>query len=177
MVDNAVVGQTIVLTSTTYVGCTRELLVKPLQDRGFEVGQDVFVAFSPERIDPGVEAHAPDPHPGSSAVSRRRAPRGPPTCCSTPRARMHSVSSPEAAEMTKLLENTFRAVNIALANEFSDAAKELSVDVIEVIERGGHQALRLHAVLSRSRAWAGTASRAIRTTCSGNCGRDDSTRR
>ena len=51
------------LTSTTYVGCTREVLVKPLQARGFQVGRDVFIAFSPERIDPGVEAHAPDSTP------------------------------------------------------------------------------------------------------------------
>ena len=134
MVDNATVGQTIVLTSTTYVGCTRELLVKPLQARGFEVGRDVFVAFSPERIDPGVEAHAPDSTPrvvgGVTAACTVRAIEVLRHTAST----MHSVSSPEAAEMTKLLENTFRAVNIALANEFSDAARELNVDVIEVIQ-------------------------------------------
>ena len=90
VVANAVVGQTIVVTSTTYVGCTRELVVKPLQERGFEVGRDVFVAFSPERIDPGVEAHAPDSTPrvvgGVTPACTSRAQR----CCATPRARSTS---------------------------------------------------------------------------------------
>jgi UDP-N-acetyl-D-glucosamine dehydrogenase len=133
VVENAAVWQTIVLTSTTYVGCTRELIVKPLQDRGFEIGRDIFVAFSPERIDPGVEAHAPDRTP--------RVVGGVTAACSSAATKLlahtasaiHAVSTPEAAEMTKLVENTFRAVNIALANEFSDAARELDVDVIEVI--------------------------------------------
>ncbi|RZT16239.1 nucleotide sugar dehydrogenase [Mycobacterium sp. BK558] len=134
VVDHAVAGQTIVVTSTTYVGCTRELIATPLRDRGFEVGADVFVAFSPERIDPGVEAHAPDLTPrvvgGITAECTARAIE---VLAHTAGA-IHPVSSPEAAEMTKLVENTFRAVNIALANEFSDAAKELGVDVIEVID-------------------------------------------
>jgi len=134
VVDNATIGQTIVLTSTTYVGCTRELLVQPLQARGFEVGRDVFIAFSPERIDPGVEAHAPDSTPrvvgGVTDECTVRAIDVLRHTAST----MHSVSSPEVAEMTKLLENTFRAVNIALANEFSGAARELSVDIVEVIQ-------------------------------------------
>ena len=63
VVEHAVAGQTIVVTSTTYVGCTRELVANPLRDKGLEIGKDVFVAFSPERIDPGVEAHAPDRTP------------------------------------------------------------------------------------------------------------------
>jgi nucleotide sugar dehydrogenase len=134
VVDNAVPGQTIVLTSTTYVGCTRELLARPLADRGLEVGKDVFVAFSPERIDPGVEAHSPDHTPRvlggvTAACSLRAANVLKHTACT-----LHPVSSPEAAEMTKLLENTFRAVNIALANEFSDAAEEMGVNVVEVID-------------------------------------------
>lgn len=134
VVDNASVGQTIVLTSTTYVGCTRALLVRPLQARGLEVGRDVFVAFSPERIDPGVAAHSPDSTPrvvgGATAACTERAMEVLRHSAST----MYCVSSPEVAEMSKLLENTFRAVNIALANEFSDAARELQVDIIEVIQ-------------------------------------------
>src|ERR1700712_3230515 len=63
VVKHAVVGQTIVLTSTTYVGCTRDMLVQPLVNKGLRVGKDVFVAFSPERIDPGVADHAPDQTP------------------------------------------------------------------------------------------------------------------
>lgn len=133
VVEHAVRGQTIVLTSTTYAGCTRDLLIKPLTARGFEVGTDVYVAFSPERIDPGVEAHAPEATPrvvgGATPQCADRAV----DVLQHTSSGIHPVSSPETAEMTKLLENTFRAVNIALANEFSDAARELEVDIVEVI--------------------------------------------
>ena len=133
VVEHAQRGQTVVLTSTTYPGCTADLLVRPLQARGLQVGHDIFVAFSPERIDPGVDDHAPDRTPrvvgGVTAECARRAARFlEPTAGS-----LHMVSSPEAAEMTKLVENTFRAVNIALANEFADAAREVEIDVMEVI--------------------------------------------
>ena len=132
VVEYAVAGQTIVLTSTTYVGCTRELLVKPLGTRA-SVGPRRVRGVRPERIDPGVEAHAPDTTPrvvgGVTAAVRARAIE----VLQHTASAMHTVSSPETAEMTKLVENTFRAVNIALANEFADAAKELDVDVIEVI--------------------------------------------
>lgn len=133
VVEHAIAGQTIVLTSTTYVGCTRELLAKPLQNRGFEIGKDVFVAFAPERIDPGVESHAPDHTPrvlgGVTAACTAKAA----IVLEHTASSLHEVSNPEVAEMAKLLENTYRAVNIALANEFSNAATELGVDVIEVI--------------------------------------------
>ena len=157
------------LTSTTYVGCTRDLLVKPLQAGALWSVSDVFVAFSPERIDPGVEAHAQDSHPGWSAASRRPALHAPSRCCTTPPAAIHVVSVPEAAEMTKLLENTFRAVNIALANEFSDAAEELNVDVIEVIDAAATKPYGFMPFYPGP-GWAGTASRVIRTTCCGSCG-------
>jgi UDP-N-acetyl-D-glucosamine dehydrogenase len=133
VVEHAHPGQTIVLTSTTYPGCTADLLVGPLQSRGLQVGRDVFVAFSPERIDPGVIDHAPGRTPrvvgGATAACGEKAAR----LLAQTAGAVHMVSSPEAAEMTKLLENTFRAVNIALANEFADAAHELDVDVMEVI--------------------------------------------
>ncbi|MBO0839967.1 MAG: nucleotide sugar dehydrogenase [Sciscionella sp.] len=134
VVKHARAGQLIVLTSTTYAGCTRDLLVKPLQDKGFTVGDDIFIAFSPERIDPGVVDHVPERIPrvagGITAECARRAE----SLLVHTAGSVHMVSSAEAAEMTKLLENTFRAVNIALANEFSTAAGELSVDIIEVIK-------------------------------------------
>ena len=134
VVEHARAGQVIVLTSTTYVGCTRELVAGPLEQRGFEIGKDVFVAFSPERIDPGVEAHAPDRTPrvlgGVTAACAAQAS----ILLAHTASALHTVSSAEAAEMVKLVENTFRAVNIALANEFSDAALELGVDVVEVID-------------------------------------------
>ncbi|WP_182348408.1 nucleotide sugar dehydrogenase [Tomitella gaofuii] len=131
--DNARVGQTLVLTSTTYVGCTRDLLIVPLAARGFTVGSEVSVAFSPERIDPGVIDHAPDLTPrvlgGATEICAARAA----DILSATAAELHVVSSPEAAEMTKLVENSFRAVNIALANEFSDVAHTMDLNVMEVI--------------------------------------------
>ncbi|MCK5757084.1 MAG: nucleotide sugar dehydrogenase [Mycobacterium sp.] len=134
VVKHARRGQVVVLTSTTYAGCTDDLLVQPLLSGGLKVGEDIFVAFSPERIDPGVVAHAPERTP--------RVVGGHTPACSDragaflrhTAAALHVVSSPHAAEMAKLLENTFRAVNIALANEIADAARELQVDVVEVIE-------------------------------------------
>ncbi|MGE0218585.1 MAG: nucleotide sugar dehydrogenase [Mycolicibacterium sp.] len=133
VVEHARPGQTLVLTSTTYPGCTADLLVRPLQSRGLRVGRDVFVAFSPERIDPGVVDHAPDRTPrvigGVTDECARRAVE----FVARTAGSVHVVSSPETAEMAKLVENTFRAVNIALANEFADAAREVNVDVMEVI--------------------------------------------
>lgn len=126
--------QTIVLTSTTYVGCTRELLVEPLAERGLHAGEDVFVAFAPERIDPGVDEHSQTTTPrvlgGVSETCARRAAAVLRHTCE----RLHRVSSPEAAEMVKLYENTFRAVNIALAFEIAEACSVHGLDPIEVTE-------------------------------------------
>lgn len=130
-------GQLVVLTSTTYVGTTADLLVGPLRRRGLVVGGEageVFVAFSPERIDPGnttFPQHAVprvvggvDPESSARAVAllHEVAPS------------VHVVSSAEVAEMTKLYENTFRAVNIALALEMSQAAAALGLSIVEVID-------------------------------------------
>jgi len=132
VVDHAAYGQTIVLTSTSYVGSTRDLLVRPLEDRGFQVGVEIFVAFSPERIDPGNTTHRQESVPrvygGVTPACGVRVEALLSACAS----RVYAVSSPEAAELTKLYENTFRAVNIALANEFADISRELGVDPIEV---------------------------------------------
>ncbi|CAM3756943.1 nucleotide sugar dehydrogenase [Smaragdicoccus niigatensis] len=133
VVEHAAAGQVIVLTSTTYVGCTNDMLIEPLRKRGFTPGEDIFVAFSPERIDPGVANHAPETTPrvvgGATPKCLARA-----LDLLRPTASaLHSVSSPAAAEMTKLVENTFRAANIALANEFADVAHELDVNIMEVI--------------------------------------------
>jgi UDP-N-acetyl-D-glucosamine dehydrogenase len=127
-------GQIIVLTSTTYPGCTNDLVVKPLEAKGFRVGADVFVAFSPERIDPGVSDHAPEHTPRVVGGHTRACAERAAGFLAHTAGRLHLVSSPKVAEMTKLLENTFRAVNIALANEFADAARELGLDAMEVIE-------------------------------------------
>jgi len=132
-VEHARAQQTIVLTSTTYVGCTRDLLIAPLEARGFRVGEDIFVAFSPERIDPGNPAHVPERTPrvvgGATAMCASRASE----LLRKTSQRIESVSCPEAAEMAKLLENTFRAVNISLANEFAEIARQFALDPVEVI--------------------------------------------
>lgn len=134
VVQNCAVGQTIILTSTSYVGTTRQLLIEPLEARGFSVGEDVHVAFSPERIDPGVAAHTQHQTPrvvgGTTPACAKHAAAV--LECLTPQ--IHLVSSAEAAELTKLYENTFRAVTLALANEFADVCGALELDPIEVTE-------------------------------------------
>jgi UDP-N-acetyl-D-glucosamine dehydrogenase len=132
VVARAKPGQTIILTSTSFAGTTRQLLVEPLHQRGLIAGTDVSVAFSPERIDPGNPDHL-----------HRETPRvvgGATGECSQQAARVigqltdsvYLVSSPEAAELTKLYENIFRAVTLALANEFSDVCATLGLDPIEI---------------------------------------------
>ena len=130
-------GQVIVLTSTTYVGTTRELLAVPLQERGLVPGTDVFVAFSPERIDPGNADHLQRETPrvvgGITPDCAARA--GAVIGCLTDV--VYLVTSPEAAEATKLYENIFRAVSLALANEFADACGTLGLDPVEVTLAAG----------------------------------------
>jgi UDP-N-acetyl-D-glucosamine dehydrogenase len=130
-------GQTIILTSTTSIGSTRRLLVEPLERRGLVAGDDVFVAFAPERIDPGVKAHAQQATPrvvgGVTEDCFKRAASVLRHTCSE----IHAVSSAEAAEMAKLMENTFRATNIALSFEFAEAARRYDLDAVEVIDAAG----------------------------------------
>ena len=127
-------GQAIVLESTTYPGTTRDLMLPALEKSGLKVGEDFFLAFSPERVDPG-----------NPRFQTRNTPKViggiTPTCSRVTTAlyqpaieTMVPVSSPEAAELTKLLENTFRAVNIGLANEMAIVCDKLGVDVWEVID-------------------------------------------
>ena len=127
-------GQVVVLESTTYPGTTRELLLPRVQVRGLEVGRDVFLAFSPERVDPGnPEWHTRNTPKVVGGVT--------PACQQVILAlygpvfeKLVPVSSPEAAELVKLLENTFRSVNIGLVNEMAIVCEKLGVDVWEVIE-------------------------------------------
>jgi nucleotide sugar dehydrogenase len=133
VVQHARPGQLLLLTSTSYVGCTRDFLVKPLRRRGLVIGRDIAVAFSPERIDPANERFPADRVPrvvgGATASCAVRAGQ----VVAAVAADVHVVSSPEAAEMTKLWENTFRAVNIALANELASVSRVLDLDPMEVI--------------------------------------------
>jgi UDP-N-acetyl-D-glucosamine dehydrogenase len=124
--------QVIVLTSTTYVGSTRELLVQPLLDRGLRPGREVSVAFSPERIDPGNGRWDQRDVPRIVGGATTQCARAAAAVVSGVSARVHVVSSPEAAEMTKLYENTFRAVNIAWANEMAGATRSLGLDPVEI---------------------------------------------
>jgi nucleotide sugar dehydrogenase len=135
VVANARRGQTIVLTSTSYVGTTRELIAGPLEARGLTVGVDVFVAFSPERIDPGRPEHLPLHTPrvvgGITEACTRRAMDA---LSGLTDAGLHPVRSTDVAELVKLHENSFRAVNIALANETADVCRAFGLDPVEVIE-------------------------------------------
>jgi UDP-N-acetyl-D-glucosamine dehydrogenase len=132
--SHARAGQAIVLTSTTYVGCTRELLEQPLRERGLRPGEDIHIAFSPERIDPGVPDHVPAATPRVVGGLTPRCTERAAAVLSRTCPVVHTVSSPEAAEMTKLLENTFRAVNIALANEIADVAGHFKLSATEIID-------------------------------------------
>jgi len=127
-------GQLIVLESTTYTGHTREVL-KPFFERtGYRVGQDFFLAFSPERVDPGnTKYHTKNTPKVVGGIT--------PTCTELTAALYRNfidtiipVSSADAAEMVKLLENTFRAVNIGLVNEVALMCKKLSLDTWEVLD-------------------------------------------
>jgi nucleotide sugar dehydrogenase len=133
VVASAVAGQVLVLTSTSYVGSTRELLMNPLVARGFTPGTDIFVAFSPERINPGASGFAHEDVPRVVGGATPNCTTATATIIGSYVNQVHTVSSLEAAEMTKLVENIFRAVNIALANEFADVSATLGLDVIEVI--------------------------------------------
>ena len=128
-------GMVVVLESSTYPGTTREILLPKLGDeKGFKVGEDWFLAFSPERVDPGRQdfttLNTPKVMGGITEA-----------CAEVATAwyggairNIHRVSSAEAAEMAKLLENTFRMVNIAMVNEMAIMCERMGVDVWEVID-------------------------------------------
>lgn len=127
-------GQLVVLESTTYPGTTRELLVPALERNGLEVGGDLNVAFSPERIDPGRTDYTMRTTPkvvgGITDVCTDRAVELYSRVCE----KVIRVSTPEAAELTKLLENIFRSVNIALMNEMAMLAERMDIDIWEVVD-------------------------------------------
>jgi UDP-N-acetyl-D-glucosamine dehydrogenase len=127
-------GQAIVLESTTYPGTTREIMLPALQSTGLKVGQDFFLAFSPERVDPGNPSfgtrNTPKVVGGITEDCRRVAVALYQPAIDT----LVPVSTTEAAELVKLLENTFRSVNIGLVNEMAIVCDKLGVNVWEVIE-------------------------------------------
>ena len=127
-------GLLIVLESTTYPGTTREVMQPRLEALGLTVGKDVFLAFSPERVDPGNEKwntkNTPKVVGGITPACTEVATALYETCIDT----TVPVTTPEAAELVKLLENTFRSVNIGLVNEMAIMCDKLGVDVWEVID-------------------------------------------
>ncbi|HEY1237765.1 MAG TPA: nucleotide sugar dehydrogenase [Solirubrobacterales bacterium] len=127
-------GQLIVLESTTYPGTTRERLRPILEESGLAAGRDFHLAFSPERIDPGRTDYTIRTTPkvvgGLTDACQARAVDLYGQICDE----VVEVSTPDAAELTKLLENIFRSVNIALVNELAMLCERLEVDVWEVVE-------------------------------------------
>lgn len=127
-------GQLVVLESTTYPSTTRNVVLPILQNSGLKVGEDIFLAFSPEREDPGNQTHSLDSIPkvvgGLDARSAELA------CELYSRIvpKVVRVSSPDVAEACKILENTYRAINIALVNELKMLYDRMGIDVWEVIE-------------------------------------------
>jgi UDP-N-acetyl-D-glucosamine dehydrogenase len=128
-------GMVVVLESTTYPGTTREVLLPKLgAEHGLTVGQDWFLAFSPERVDPGREDF--------TTINTPKVMGGITEACGEVASawyegaiqHVHRVSTAEAAEMSKLLENTYRMINIGLVNELAIMCERLGVDVWEVIE-------------------------------------------
>src|SRR5262245_48175389 len=126
-------GQLVVLESTTYPGTTRERLLPILEQSGLKAGEDFHLAFSPERVDPGREdwttKNTPKIVGGITPACTERAVE----LYSRALETVHPVSSPEAAELTKLLENIFRSVNIALVNELDQICERMGLDDGEVV--------------------------------------------
>jgi len=127
-------GQLIVVESTTYPGTTRELVLPILEKTGRQVGRDFFLAFSPERVDPGNFTHTTRTIPKIIGGVTPQCGKLASLLYQQFVDKIVPVSSPECAEMAKLLENTFRNVNIALANEMAIMCHSFGVDVWEVIE-------------------------------------------
>jgi UDP-N-acetyl-D-glucosamine dehydrogenase len=130
-------GALVILQSTTYPGTTTDILRPAIEARGLVVGQDVYCAFSPERVDPGntryTVRNTPKVVGGTDPESAQRARVLLESVMDEP-GLVTVVSSPEAAELTKLLENTYRAVNIALVNELAQIADRMGIDIWEVID-------------------------------------------
>jgi UDP-N-acetyl-D-glucosamine dehydrogenase len=127
-------GQLVVLESTTYPGTTRERLLPLLEESGLAAGRDFNLAFSPERVDPGrtdyTLRNTPKVVGGLTEACGDRAQQLYEIVCD----HMVRVSTPEVAEMSKLLENIFRSVNIALVNELAILADRMGIDIWEVVE-------------------------------------------
>ena len=156
------------LESTTWPGTTREVLQPILEaGSGLKVGEGFYLAMSPERVDPGREDWTTKTTPkvlgGITPECTKRAAEVYRRAIDT----VVEVSTPEAAELTKLLENIFRSVNIALVNELAQLCDRMNDRRLGGRRRGGDEAVRLHAASARAPASAATASRSIRSISPG----------
>lgn len=128
-------GMLVVLESTTYPGTTEEIVKPALEKKGLVVGETVFVAYSPERVDPGNKVFKTKNTPKVvGGVTEKCTKVASALYRSVLEGDVHEVSSPAVAEMEKIFENTFRHINIALANEMAILCERMGIDVWEVIE-------------------------------------------
>ncbi len=130
-------GLLIVLESTTYPGTTREMVLPKLQESHLEIGSDLFLCFSPERVDPGNKTYTISNTPKVIGGITEKCTELGKILYEQIVEEVVPVSSPESAEMVKLLENTFRSINIGLANEVAIMCEKLGVDAWEVINAAG----------------------------------------
>ncbi|MDD5438645.1 MAG: nucleotide sugar dehydrogenase, partial [Candidatus Omnitrophica bacterium] len=131
--DNVKRGQIIVLESTTYPGTTEEILLPVLESTGLKEGVDFYLAFSPERVDPGNELYKTENTPKVIGGMSRKSGDISKLLYDQVIEEVIEVSSANAAEMVKLLENTFRIVNIALVNEIAVLCENFKLDIWEII--------------------------------------------
>jgi len=124
----------VVLESTSYPGTTRELILPEMESKGLKAGHDFYLCFSPERVDPGNEKYKTANTPKILGGITPKCGEMGELLYKTIIEQVVRVSSPETAEMVKLLENTFRAINIGLANEVAIMCEKLGIDVWEVID-------------------------------------------
>lgn len=132
--ENTKSGALIILESTTYPGTTEEFIVKPLKEKGYCIGENMFVAYSPERIDPGNKNYSLKNTPKVVGGFTKQCTR---LACDIVGSTAYSVEDLRTAELTKVFENTFRWINIALVNELSVLCNQLNIDVWDVINAAG----------------------------------------
>ncbi len=127
-------GQLIVLESTTYPGTTDEVVKPLLEESGHRVGEEIYLAFSPERVDPSNPTYKTENTPKVVGGATDACCRAAEALYSAAIPQVHVVTSCRAAEMVKLLENTFRMINIGLVNEIAQMCEKLELDVWEVVD-------------------------------------------
>jgi UDP-N-acetyl-D-glucosamine dehydrogenase len=127
-------GQIIIFETTTYPGTTNDLIKPILEEKGLKAGKDFFLAFSPERVDPGNKIYTIINTPRVVGGITKKCAKAATTIYKLVVNKVIPVSNTETAEIVKLLENTFRAVNIAMVNEFALMCNKLNLDIWEIME-------------------------------------------